>query len=90
MSSQIISEISNKMMVNNDHLSKHNELTTKIIVSEVSNHTSKLTSDIDILKCLVQQTLEDKKEREHREQVETLTRVIADRTGERQFMLEML
>ena len=47
------------------------------------NQSNDLVSEVQQLKGLVQQTIEDKRDKEHREEVETLKRVISDKKGER-------
>jgi len=85
-----LEEVSASLLVNvvDSIQEKHQELRhhqdlSSLLTSKMINQSSDLVSEVQQLKGLVQQTIEDKRDKEHREEVETLKRVISDKKGER-------
>ena len=82
-SNTIINELSNKVHSSNKDVIDHADLTRRFLSSEIANHTSQLSKEVVVLKGLVEQTIENQKDRDHRMQIENLNSLLHNKDGDR-------
>jgi hypothetical protein len=84
INSSIYSNVVDTIKQDNEVLRGHVIESNTKLSSAILNQSNAFSTEFQILKGLVQQTIEDRKDKEHREQVESLNRIIHDRNFERE------
>jgi hypothetical protein len=84
INSSIYSNVVDTIKQDNEVLRGHVIESNTKLSSAILNQSNAFSAEFQILKGLVQQTIEDRKDKEHREQVESLNRIIHDRNFERE------